>query len=231
MKDMIRAENLRKEYCTGNQTCVAVKDISIQVKPATAIAIIGPSGCGKSTLLQMLGGLTKPTQGKIWICGEDVELLNEKRKAKLRNSYISYVLQNFALVEDETVKSNLELPMLLEKPVCKKAERERRIKEVLERVGLLEKERELVCNLSGGQQQRIAIARALIQRAEVMLADEPTGALNHQMGMEIMELLLELVREQKKALVLVTHNLELAQMCDIIYEMSDGEFCVKEGTV
>lgn len=160
-----------------------------------------------------------------------MELLNEKRKAKLRNSYISYVLQNFALVEDETVKSNLELPMLLEKPVCKKAERERRIKEVLERVGLLEKERELVCNLSGGQQQRIAIARALIQRAEVMLADEPTGALNHQMGMEIMELLLELVREQKKALVLVTHNLELAQMCDIIYEMSDGEFCVKEGTV
>ncbi len=224
MEEMVRAEGLQKVYHSKNGDCFAVKRISITVCTGTAVAITGPSGCGKSTLLRMLGGVTPPTEGKVWIAGQDFFALKGTQKARLRNEEISFVVQDFALIESETVKKNLEIPLLLGRPMKRRGERDALIRDVLSELGLTEKEREKVCNLSGGQKQRIAIARVLIQDAGLILADEPTGALNSGMGEEIMRLLLRLVREKGRTLILVTHNPGLAGMCDKIYEMSDGEW-------
>lgn len=224
MEPIIKAEHLKKIYKSGNGTCIAVKDISISVNTGISIAIVGPSGCGKSTLLYMLGGISSPTEGDICIAGKKIANMNRKEKAQIRANVVSYIVQNFALIDDETVMNNLEVPLLYKIPRKTRKERKALIRHTLKQVGLLEKEGELIKNLSGGQQQRIAIARALLQDTQVILADEPTGALNIEMGNEIMELLLSLVKEQGKALVLVTHNEELASMCDKTYRMIDGLF-------
>lgn len=222
MIESIRVEDLQKIYKQGNRECVAVRDISLCIKRASASAIIGPSGCGKTTFLLMLAGIIRPSKGKIWVQGKAIESLSEKQRAEIRNSIVSCIMQDSFLVDDETVKRNLEIPLLLKKTKMKRIERERQIKEVLKIVELVEKEHEFAGNLSGGEQQRIAIARVILQNTDIILADEPTGALDSTMGEQIFQLLLRMVKEQKKTLILVTHNLELANQCDAVYQMKDG---------
>lgn len=222
MIESIRVEDLQKIYKHGNRECVAVRDISLRIESASAIAIVGPSGCGKTTFLLMLAGIIRPSKGKIWVQGKAIESLSEKQRAEIRNSIVSCIMQDSFLVDDETVKRNLEIPLLLKKTKMKRTERERQIKEVLKTVELAEKEQEYAGNLSGGEQQRITIARAILQNTDIILADEPTGALDSTMGEQIFQLLLKMVKEQKKTLILVTHNLELANQCDAVYQMKDG---------
>ena len=227
METVICAKQLRKEYYVGKQVCVAVKNISMEIKKGQMIAIIGPSGCGKTTLINMLGGLISATSGEIFIQGKRWSKYSEKEKASIRNSYVSYIVQSFALIDEESVIYNLEVPLLLGKKPIRKKERSVLIDSALKQVGLLEKRKEKVKNLSGGQQQRVAIARILVQNAQIIFGDEPTGALDKKMGDEVFLLLKELVRKYGKTLILVTHNEELAKQCDIIYRMEDGEIVEK----
>lgn len=220
--EIIRGHRINKIYKTGTTENIAVKDVSISIKKGETLAIIGPSGCGKTTLLMILGGIVKPTSGKVYIHDEEIWNLNERKRAQVRKNMVSYIMQNSFLINEETIKYNLEIPLLLKKPYITKKMRKEKIDKVLQLVGLYGREKELAGNLSGGEQQRIAIARALLQDSEVIFADEPTGALDSQAGEEFFCLLHRLVKEYNKSLVLVTHNIALANKCDVIYKMYDG---------
>ena len=187
---MIQTENVRKVYTRGTTETIAVQNASVVIPEKSAVAIVGPSGCGKSTFLMMLGGIVKPSQGKIVIKGKEIWALKEKKRAELRKSVIAYVMQNSFLLEGETVERNLEIPLLISGRAKKRKERRKAIKDILEQVGLGDKMHEIAGNLSGGEQQRVAVARALLQNAEIILADEPTGALDTEMGEQIFLLLL-----------------------------------------
>lgn len=227
MEPFIQTQALKKIYHTGDKACVAVNDVSITINKGDRIAITGPSGCGKTTLLHMLGGLLTPTSGTITVWGKNLFDYTPKEKARMRNSFFAYIMQNFALIEEDSVKKNLALPMLLSSVKRNRQEQDMRIEYALKLVNLTDKKNEQVSHLSGGQKQRVAIARAFLQDAEILLADEPTGALDSKMGDEIFQLLSHLALDYNKTLILVTHNDSLARQCDIVYQMMDGSIARK----
>ena len=222
MEKILWTENLEKIYEGHGKKCVAVQGVNIFLKKGELVAVIGPSGCGKSTLLNLLGGLITKTSGKIFIDGKEISNFSSKERAKMRNHFFSYVMQSFALNSEQTVKKNLEIPLMLSEKKIRKKERIKKIQEVLEMVDLSEKINVNVEQLSGGQQQRVAIARALVQNAQIIFADEPTGALDSKNGEQIFLLLKKMVKEQQKTVMMVTHNIELAKQADRIYQMNDG---------
>lgn len=200
----------------GGLTILA--ELDLEIRPGEAVAILGASGSGKSTLLGLLAGLDDPTSGEVWLCGQRVNGLDEDGRAALRSGRVGFVFQNFQLLPTLTARENILLPLEL----TGTPDAARRADEALERVGLSARAGHYPKQLSGGEQQRIAIARAYAPRPGVLFADEPTGNLDQATGEHIIDLLLALREEAGAALVLVTHDAQLAERCDRRLHMDDG---------
>src|SRR5690606_30754981 len=191
MEQIIKLRNITKVYGEGNSSVYALREINLDIEKEEMIAIMGPSGSGKSTLLNIIGLLDDASKGNYIFMGNNVQNMSIKEKALLRNQKLGFVVQDFALVEKYTVKQNVEIPFAYRKDKLSKKEQEKRIRQTLHRFGIEEKMFELVYNLSGGQRQRVAIARAVINDADIILADEPTGALDSATAEEIINIFKE----------------------------------------
>jgi putative ABC transport system ATP-binding protein len=217
---MIKLENVSKTYRTDKVETLALKDISLHVKKGDFLSIMGPSGCGKSTLLNVIGLLDQPGAGTVQVDGATVKSYKDKEVARLRNSTFGFIFQSFHLIQDLSALDNVELPLLYRKMSA--GERQRRAKAALEKVGLGARMEHYPNQLSGGQQQRVAIARAMVGEPAVLLADEPTGNLDSQMGAEVMDQLLKLNAEGT-TVVMVTHDEQEARRGSHIVRVFDGQ--------
>lgn len=217
---MIKIENLCKTFTTEDVQTLALRDVTLNVNKGEFVAIMGPSGCGKSTLLNILGLLDNPTSGKYYLADAEVSGLKEKDRTSIRKGKIGFVFQNFNLIDELNIEENVELP--LHYLGMKGSERKERVQEALKRMGISHRAKHFPQQLSGGQQQRAAIARAVVSRPELILADEPTGNLDSKNGEEVMSLLSELNREGT-TIVMVTHSKHDAAYTDRIINLFDGK--------
>ncbi len=218
---MIRLEHVTKTYNKKKANAfTALKDVSLTIKDGEMVAIMGKSGAGKSTLLHILACVDTYDEGEYYLGQQKIRNLSETKLAQIRNESIGLVMQDYALIEDYTVLENVMLPLNLAKK--KRKDRRHVAMEALERVGMQDMAKKRVAELSGGQKQRTAIARALVNEPEVLLADEPTGALDSGNAEAVMELFRK-INEEGTTVVIVTHDGDMAQYCDRIVEIWDGE--------
>jgi len=221
---MIKIENLTKVFRTEEVETLALRGVSLNVEKGEFVAVMGPSGCGKSTLLNIVGLLDNPTEGSYVLDGTDVSALKEKNRTALRKGKIGFVFQNFNLIDELTIEENVELPLRYLN--ISASERRKRVAEVLERMGIAHRAKHFPQQLSGGQQQRAAIARAVVGRPSLILADEPTGNLDSKNGREVMDLLTELNREGT-TIVMVTHSQRDAAYTHRVINLFDGKIVDK----
>lgn len=221
--EILRAENLRKVYGKGNSKVVAVDDVSLSINKGEFVAVIGASGSGKSTLMHLLGGVDRPTEGKVFVNGKDIFELKDDALAIFRRRQIGIIYQFYNLIPILNVEENIALPLELDGRTVDAAEME----ELLEMLGLADRRKHLPNELSGGQQQRTAIGRALIARPSIILADEPTGNLDTKTGNGIVQLLKKTNKKYAQTIIMITHNLELARSADRIIRMEDGRIVEK----
>jgi putative ABC transport system ATP-binding protein len=219
MSDLIRVENIFKIYKVGNQVVKALNGFSLSVSENEYVALMGPSGSGKSTLMNVLGCLDSPTSGKFYLNGPDVSSLVDDKLAEIRNKEIGFIFQTFNLLPRYTALDNVTLPLIYNG--TSKAERIKRGKEVLDQVGLADRMDHRPNELSGGQRQRVAVARALVNRPSIILADEPTGNLDSQTSYEIMELFDD-IQKAGNTIILVTHEEGIANYAHRIVRLRDG---------
>ncbi|KZE32768.1 putative ABC transport system ATP-binding protein [Crenobacter luteus] len=215
---ILSACELAKQVHLNGEALTILKSASLTLTDGESVAIVGASGSGKSTLLSLLAGLDRPSGGEVWLLGEPLSTLSEDARARLRRDRVGFVFQNFQLMPQLTALENVMLPLELSghpKP-------EAAARAMLERVGLGQRLRHYPKHLSGGEQQRVALARAFVIRPRLLFADEPTGNLDAATGRQIIDLLFQLNAEEGTALVLVTHDTELAGRCDAIYRLVDG---------
>ena len=216
---MIKVTNLKKVFSYGDVNTVALGSINMEINDGEFVAIMGPSGCGKTTLLNILGLLDNPTEGSYLLDGVEVANMKENQRTALRKGKIGFVFQSFNLIEELTVKQNVELPLkYMGVPV---AERHAKVMEVLRRVNMSHRSNHFPNQLSGGQQQRVAIARAVVCNPNLILADEPTGNLDTKNGKEVMDLLAEL-NDDGTTIVIVTHSQRDASYAHRVINMLDG---------
>ncbi len=213
--------NLQKYYRLGDETVRALDGVSFQIYEGEFVAIVGTSGSGKSTLLNMLAGLEKPTKGEITIAGQRIERLKENQLVRFRRRNIGFIFQSFNLITTMNALENVAFPLAFRGMT--KTAREKKANEMLERVGLLKHKLHKPSQMSGGQQQRVGVARALVVNPSIVFADEPTGNLDSTTTKEILELMRSVVSEQKKTLVMVTHDNNLAHVADRIIHIRDGK--------
>jgi putative ABC transport system ATP-binding protein len=219
-KFAIETLDLKKSYKMGLIAVHALRGVNLRIRHGEMISVVGPSGSGKSTLLNMLGALDTPTSGKIFIDDVDISRMGERALARFRNRKIGFIFQSYNLIDRSKVTKNVELPAIVAD--MPKKLRDRRVHELLDLVGLGDKANRRPNALSGGEQQRVAIARALINDPAFILADEPTGNLDSKTGEEIQNLLIRVNQEKKATIVVVTHNLELAERTGRILHLRDG---------
>jgi putative ABC transport system ATP-binding protein len=217
---MIRLEGVEKVYRTDTIETVALSEVNLDVAEGDFVSVMGPSGCGKSTLLNIMGLLDAPTKGRLQLNGRAVESYRDRDLAATRNREIGFVFQTFHLIPDLSVVDNVEIPLLYRRVPA--AERRSRALAALDRVGLASRVHHFPSQLSGGQQQRVAIARAIVGRPRILLADEPTGNLDSQMGDDIMDILKELNTADKTTIVMVTHDPRQAEKTHRTVRMFDG---------
>jgi putative ABC transport system ATP-binding protein len=221
---LLNIENISKTFLQGDNDIQVLDDLSFQLEKGRAASIIGQSGSGKSTLLSLLAGLDRPDQGQIKFCGQSFSSMNEDQLTMLRNGKIGIIFQQFHLISHLTALENVCLPLEIQggKLDLNKA------KEFLDRVGLADRSDHLPSQLSGGEKQRVAIARSLIIKPELLLADEPSGSLDHDTGKDVMKLIFDLAVEEKSGLVLVTHNRELAVQCNEMWQLKNKQLTLLE---
>ncbi len=217
---MIKLDKVRKEYRTQGGIVPVLKNITLTVNKGEMLAIMGRSGSGKSTLLNIIGGITKPSSGEIWIEGKEVNYNNQKELYELRRNQIGYVVQNFALISRKSVWDNVVLPV---RDREYKKMHYLKAKELLEELEVLDKINMYPYQLSNGEKQRVAIARALADNKRIILADEPTGALDCASAENIINLFRKLVKEKGITVLIVTHDQEIASRCDRIIHILYGE--------
>ncbi|MEN6299775.1 MAG: ABC transporter ATP-binding protein [Anaerolineaceae bacterium] len=221
MEPILRTESVTKIYDTGSLTVKAVDQVSLEIYPGEFVALVGPSGSGKTTMLAMLAGLLNMTQGSIRIDGHELGMLNEKEKTYFRREKIGFIFQANNLIPYLTALENVELMLRLNSTNSQYCRDE--AKKLLGRLGLSDRLHNLPKQLSGGQQQRVAIARALIHDPSLVLADEPTAALDTERAYQVVQFFSELVHEQKRAGIMVTHDLRMTQHVDRVIQMVDGK--------
>ena len=217
---MIRLENVEKVYRTSRIETVALSGITLNVAAGEFISVMGPSGCGKSTLLNIIGLLDAPSKGTVRINGAPITSYADRQLASMRNKDLGFIFQTFHLVSDLSVLDNVQIPLLYRS--MSNRERRQRASAALERVGLGARMQHFPAQLSGGQQQRVAVARAIVGEPRILLADEPTGNLDSQMGDEIMALLTTVNEQEKTTVVMVTHDQQKAEQTHRIVRLFDG---------
>ena len=216
----IEAKNLSKVYRKGDQTITPLQDLCLQVNKAEFIALMGPSGSGKTTLLNLIAGVDSPSSGTLRVGDTHVEQLNRDQLTRWRSENVGYIFQLYHLLPVLSAYENVELPLLLSN-MNKKSRRDR-VEEVLEQVGLLDRQDHRPKELSGGQEQRVAIARALVTNPPLIVADEPTGDLDRESADEILNLLEQLSKEHEKTIVMVTHDPKAAERANSVLELEKG---------
>ena len=219
MEDILTIKDVYKTYHLGKLDVPVLKDINISIKPGEFVAIMGPSGSGKTTLMNLIGCLDRPTSGKYLINGVDTSELSDMELARIRGKKIGFVFQTFNLISRFDALKNVELPMIYQN--IPKARRRARAMELLEQLGLKDRMKHKPPELSGGQRQRIAIARALVNKPDIILADEPTGNLDTKTGDEIIDIF-KTLNSEGKTIAMVTHEHDIANMCHRIIRIRDG---------
>jgi putative ABC transport system ATP-binding protein len=217
---MIRLENIEKVYRTDTVETLALNNVNLTVEEGEFISIMGPSGSGKSTLLNVMGLLDEPTKGRLSLNGDWITSYRDRALARIRNEEIGFIFQTFHLISDLNVLDNVEIPLLYRR--LPGGRRRKLAMEALERVGLSSRARHFPTQLSGGQQQRAAIARAIVGKPRILLADEPTGNLDSQMGDEIMKILEGLNQDDQTTVVMVTHDARMAERTNRVVRLFDG---------
>ncbi len=217
--EILKVEKLTKVYGKGDNKVVALDDVSFSVDKGEFVAIVGASGSGKSTLLHLLGGVDRPTSGKVFINGTDIFKMNDDKLAIFRRRQVGLIYQFYNLLPILNVKENITLPLELDgvKP------NDKEVDELIKSLGLERRSEHLPNELSGGQQQRTSIGRALITKPAIILADEPTGNLDSKASEEIVGLLKKSNKELKQTIIMITHNLEIAKMADRVIKLEDGK--------
>lgn len=226
MDNVIELNNIKRIFKAGDNEIKAINTVSLSINKGDCVAIVGRSGSGKSTLLNIIGLLDKQTSGDYKLFGDDVSQYSDKKQAETRNERFGFVVQDFALVEHYTVRQNIAIPFSYSKKKYSIKEKKQLIEDIMKRVDILDKADVKVCLLSGGQRQRVAIARAILCNPEIVLADEPTGALDSKTADEIMSLFLEL-NKKGKTVVIITHDEKIAGYCKYRIELSDGQIVQK----
>ncbi len=221
MERIISVRGLRKVYSMGREKVTALDDVSFDFYKGRIYCLLGTSGSGKSTLLNMLAGLEKPTAGEIIFNGRRIEKMTEKELADFRQKHIGFVFQSYNLLGDYNALENVEMPLIFRN--VKRKIRVEAAKKMLAAVGLGDRMYHKPSEMSGGQQQRVSIARAFINKPEVVFADEPTGNLDTKTTVEMMELITAMARENNQTLIIVTHDLEISDYADVIINIRDGK--------
>lgn len=223
MSALLEGTGLRKSYRMGAQTLEVLRGVELSVEAGELAVIVGPSGAGKSTLLHLLGGLDRPTAGRVRFDGRDLSGMRDREISVLRNRAFGFVFQFYHLVPELTAWENVALPGWIGRNGASGSPLRRRAQELLQQVGLADRASHLPAELSGGEQQRVAVARALMNEPRIVFCDEPTGNLDSATGKGILDLLLRLNRERRATLVIVTHEPALTQVCRRIYSLRDGQ--------
>ncbi|MEQ8578435.1 MAG: ABC transporter ATP-binding protein [Balneola sp.] len=221
MNHILKLNKLTRQFKSGDKTLTVVDNVTFEIEEGISCAIVGPSGSGKTTLLGLSAGLDQPTSGDVTLNGINLKPLNEDQRAEVRNRHVGFVFQTFQLVPTLTAVENVMVPLELRGEATNTV-RERAI-ELLKEVGLGERSHHYPTQLSGGEQQRVAVARAFINNPKILFADEPTGNLDSETGEHIENLIFDLNRKQGTTLVLVTHDLDLADKCDRVIKLKNGE--------
>ncbi len=216
--EILKTIDLCKQYGKGDTKVEALKNINISINQGEFVAVVGSSGSGKSTLLHLLGGVDRPTSGKVIVDGQDVYSLNEKKLAVFRRRKVGFIFQFYNLIPVLTAEENVKLPLLLDN----KKEDENYFEEILTTLGLQDRRKHLPSELSGGQQQRVSIGRALVYKPSIILADEPTGNLDSKNSKEILELLKLSAKKYNQTLIVITHDLNIASQADRVITLEDG---------
>ncbi|MPM50846.1 putative ABC transporter ATP-binding protein YknY [bioreactor metagenome] len=225
MAEVLRMQNIYKSYYMGETELEVLHNVNLTIHSGEFLSILGPSGSGKSTMMNIIGCLDVPTKGKYLLSGHDIDDLDEIDLAKIRNKEIGFIFQSFQLLGRMTALQNVELPLIY--TGLSSSKRKTRAKAILERVGLSDKMGNLPTQLSGGQQQRVAIARALVTEPTILLADEPTGALDQKTGVSVMELFEELNRDGK-IIIMITHDPTIARYAKRVVHILDGYLTEQE---
>ncbi|WP_452232288.1 ABC transporter ATP-binding protein [Lacinutrix sp. MEBiC02595] len=226
MPKILKITGLEKTYTSGNKELTVLHDISFDVEQGQTFSIVGPSGSGKTTLLGLCAGLDYPNAGTVELCGQDLSALNEDQRAQLRNKEVGFIFQNFQLLPTLTALENVSVPLELQG--AKNATTKSRA--LLEKVGLTDRVHHYPSQLSGGEQQRVALARAFANAPSILFADEPTGNLDDETGEKVVQLLFELNKENGTTLVIITHDLELANRTQQILKLKGGKIVTNQST-
>ena len=230
---LITAENISKEYRTGEITVQALKGVSFDIEPASFVSFVGPSGSGKTTLLNLIGCLDKPTKGMLKVADTDISVMDRKESAAFRGNHIGFIFQDFNLMPVLTVYENIEYPLLMVQSLPP-AERKARVEKLLEEVGMTDQRDKYPDQISGGQKQRVAIARALVTNPELVLADEPTANLDSETAYAVINLMKKMKAGLGTTFIFSTHDQKIVGEAEIIYSLADGRLkektIMKEGT-